>query len=368
MPFILNFLKSLFPFSDIEEFYLKDTAILIQGILEGYSQSISGIAEHSLVKIERTTLTRFLSKHEEFFKRMKEKLQALLFERGERTFVVDDTHLERKSRGIPYSKYIYEHSKGRYHMAQVLMTIGTFVEGEFTVMDMFFDKGDKSKNALLIDWLRRNGREGYTLISDSWYMHGQIVEACVRWFGMDMIGAVKSNLKFQGEKIGEKEHRIEFDKVVRIRGRLFKIHEEIGYSQSIRIPMKVVFNENENGKRMVMASSNLEMSGEEIIERYLSRWQIETYFQISKANLGLGKCKIRNEKAQENWMVILSIAYYLFEIVKTSLKLKKMKNVKSVLSNAIGYLRFLCEGISNRDYTRLNESFDIFIMSLALSP
>ena len=33
MPFILNFLKSFFPFSEMEGFYLKDISILIQGIL-----------------------------------------------------------------------------------------------------------------------------------------------------------------------------------------------------------------------------------------------------------------------------------------------------------------------------------------------
>ena len=180
MPFILNFLKSLFPFSDTEEFYLKDTAILIQGILEEYSQSISLIAEHSLIEIHRTTLSRFLSEHDEFWKEMKKRFQGLLFDKGEKTLVVDDTHLERKSKNIPYSKYIYDHSKGRYHTAHVLMAIGTFVEGKFTLIDMLFDKGDKSKNDLLVEWLRENGKKGYTLIADSWYTHGQIVESCVQ--------------------------------------------------------------------------------------------------------------------------------------------------------------------------------------------
>ena len=37
-------------------------------------------------------------------------------------------------------------------------------------------------------------------------------------------------------------------------------------------------------------------------------------------------------------------------------------------SSAISYMGFLCKGISNSDYARLNESFDIFIMSSGLSP
>lgn len=87
MPFILNFLKSFFPFSEIEEFYLKDMAILIQGILQGKLQ-ISRIAESSMVKIHRTTLSRFLSDHDEFFKEIKVRFQALLLKRSTKTLVV----------------------------------------------------------------------------------------------------------------------------------------------------------------------------------------------------------------------------------------------------------------------------------------
>lgn len=366
MPFILNFLKSFFPFSEIEEFYLKDMAILIQGILQGKLQ-ISRIAESSMVKIHRTTLSRFLSDHDEFFKEIKVRFQALLLKKSTKTLVVDDTHLERKSKDIPYSKYVYDHAKKRYHIAQVLLTIGTFVEGKFTVTDMLFSEG-KSKNDMLIDWLRENGKEGYTLIADSWYSHGQIVESCVKWFGMDMIGAVKSNLKFEGKKIGFKEKEIAFDKEVKIKGHLFKIHEEIGYFQSIRVPMKVVFNEDENGKRMAVAASNLELNGKEILEMYLSRWSIETYFQVAKSGVGLGKCRIRNKKAQDNWMTVLSIAYFLFETIKALLEIEQIKDVKEILLDAMAEMRILRKGLLFENYSRLNSSFDEFIMNGGLSP
>ena len=92
----------------MEEFYLKNMAILIQGILKGYSQSISAIAEHSLIKIHRTTLSRFLNEHDEFWKEMKKRFQVLLFDKGEKTLVVDETHLERKwsSSAISYMRFL----------------------------------------------------------------------------------------------------------------------------------------------------------------------------------------------------------------------------------------------------------------------
>ena len=94
----------------MEEFYLEDMAISIQGILEGYSQSISAIAEHSLIKIHRTTLLRFLNEHDEFWKEMKKRFQVLLFDKGEKTLVVDDTHLERKSKvsRVPFGTHYFD--------------------------------------------------------------------------------------------------------------------------------------------------------------------------------------------------------------------------------------------------------------------
>ena len=49
-----------------------------------------------MIKIHRTTLSRFLNEHDEFWKEMKKRFQVLLFDKGEKTLVVDDTHLERK--------------------------------------------------------------------------------------------------------------------------------------------------------------------------------------------------------------------------------------------------------------------------------
>ncbi len=74
----------------------------------------------------------------------------MLFKKSTKTLVVDDTHLERKSKDMPYSKYVHDHAKKRYHIAQVLLTIRTFVGGKFVVTDMLFSE-EKSKNDMLID-------------------------------------------------------------------------------------------------------------------------------------------------------------------------------------------------------------------------
>ena len=131
--------------------------------------------------------------------------------------------------------------------------------------------------------------------------------------------------------------------------------------------MKVVFNEDENGKRMAVAASNLELSGKDI-EMYLSRWSIETYFQVTKAGFDLGKCRIRNKKAQDNWMIVLSIAYFLFETIKALLEIEEIKDVKEVLFDAMAEMRILCKGLLLENYSRLNSSFDEFIMNGGLSP
>ncbi len=57
--------------------------------------------------------------------------------------------------------------------------------------------------------------------------------------------------------------------------------------------MKVVFNEDENGKRMAVAASNLELNGKEILEMYLSRWSIETF---SGCQIGIWSWKMQDKK------------------------------------------------------------------------
>ena len=91
------------------------------------------------------------------------------------------------------------------------------------------------------------------------------------------------------------------------------MHETISEVHSFRISMKLVVCENESGKRLALISTDLSMSAIEIVETYLERWNIETYFKSAQQDFGLGKCKLKTDLRQQNWMILIKLAYLIFK-------------------------------------------------------
>ncbi len=67
-------------------------------------------------------------------------------------------------------------------------------------------------------------------------------------------------------------------------------------------------------------------------------------------------------------MTVLSIAYFLFETIKALLEIEQIKDVKEILLDAMAEMRILRKGLLFENYSRLNSSFDEFIMNGGLSP
>ncbi len=51
-----------------------------------------------------------------------------------------------------------------------------------------------------------------------------------------------------------------------------------------------------NEKRITLVSTDLKMSGEEIVKSYMSRWKIEVFFKNAKRRFNLGDCTLRSKK------------------------------------------------------------------------
>jgi len=68
----------------------------------------------------------------------------------------------------------------------------------------------------------------------------------------------------------------------------------------------------------------MRLSSEMIIRYYSLRWSIEAFFKFAKQNLSLSKCQIRSEQAQKHDMILVSIAYLIFndlmEMIQTNQK------------------------------------------------
>ncbi len=80
-----------------------------------------------------------------------------------------------------------------------------------------------------------------------------------------------------------------------------------------QFPLKVVFVSKKGHRQdyLVLATTNLAMRPEEIIQLYGRRWQIETYFKAAKQYLALNRSQIQSYDGQCGYIAVTMITYDL---------------------------------------------------------
>ena len=83
--------------------------------------------------------------------------------------------------------------------------------------------------------------------------------------------------------------------------------------QGHAFPLKLVFAPNlGKGKQyLVLASTNVSLHPEEIVQLYGRRWQIETYFKTAKQYLALDKSQIQSYDGQYGYIAVTALTYDL---------------------------------------------------------
>ena len=367
-------------FRDSEDFYLNDLLALVQGIISKRHSSISSMSKDTLIDLSHTTLTRFINERAQFWSKLDKEIMTRTLERfkSEPTLlVVDDTQLPRKSEKIPFVTKAYDHCENKFQNAQVVLTIGSVSGGTFLPLEMLFSnvKGTSSeqqltKNDQLIQWLKDNAKKikCSTLLGDSWFTHSYVVEAAVKWYGMKFIGSIRGSYICHNTKTGfigkiskyvEGLSESEFE-CVEINGEKIYIHEVMVEIQDFRFPMKMVVCKNESVRQIVLVSTDISMSGIEIVSTYLERWDIETYFKSAKQEFNLGKCKLRTESGQRHWMILIKIAYLIFKEHMEYLKkhMVSKQDVFNIIQNALSCLSSDQIDVKS-DYDLLETNFQI---------
>ena len=357
-------------FSSIEAFYLKDILILIQGILELGHHSISSIARDPLNKVAHTTLTRFFNGNPNFWKNLEKLIQKVILSTSSEKMilVVDDTQLARRSKKIPFTTPTYDHNQKRYCQAQVLLTVGRVSDGFFPLEMMFSNSnGGPTKIERLIDWLKENEIRDAVLLGDSWYTNSHVIESCKLWFGITFIGKVRGNLLFKTEdsiiRVSHYQNSVyDFSEEVVIRDRTVRFHQRVVRFKSVRVPLKIVVAELDDGRRTTLISSDTELSSEDIFLYYLHRWSIESYFKTAKQHFSLGKAGLSTEDGHKHWIILVILAYLIFNdlqrfiLEKTKSETKRYK-VFETIQRAISMLRSLLLEQVKIDFHLLDSCF-----------
>ena len=65
----------------------------------------------------------------------------------------------------------------------------------------------------------------------------------------------------------------------------------------------------------VFMSTSTELSTQEILDAYVTRWKIETFFRECKQKLAFDKCQLRKQRGIERMWLILSLVYYFCCVV-----------------------------------------------------
>lgn len=130
------------------------------------------------------------------------------------------------------------------------------------------------------------------VVFDSWYASKKILKR-LHGYNWQFVCQIKKNRKFNGVQL-----------------KLYKKHPYWMEQGTIDGNLKVLIVRH--GKKY-FAANTLELSKKEILNRYKTRWTIETMFRILHDKLGLGECQARSLQAQTAHIHLCLMSFILLE-------------------------------------------------------
>ena len=310
---------------------------LLTGIIVCNNQTITGINGSFVERNDQSSLNRFLTQSNWSEEKLNEKRLMLLQEKDMEwkksgCISIDDVLIEKTGKKIVGIGKLFDHSKGRYVVAQQLVT-SHYVDSEkhYPIQFLQYFKreskdaskyGFKSKIDLacnLVDDAIKRDIPARVFLFDSWYLCKQLTNH-IKSYGRNWIGAVKSNRKiligeryvqikdfaetldrndFREIEMGDKKYWV-FTKCVRM-SKLGKVRIVIAY-------------EDDFEEAIYLATNVLYWEGKKILKLYSRRWSIETFYRDAKQHLGFGDCQLRSYKGIRRYWYLVFLAYSLLKL------------------------------------------------------
>jgi hypothetical protein len=274
------------------------------------------------------------------------RIAPLTDEKRVNVFIVDDTVYERdRSKTVELLSRVYDHSKKIFVRGFRLLTLGwsdgnTFIPVNFSLLASA-DAKNRFQEAHLMDrrtcgYRQRqlavgtapaammemirsavaSGLSASYVLFDSWFSTPPNILA-VKEAKLDVIAMVKKTSKvlyrFKDQMLSVTKI---FSQKPKRRGRsryLLSVEAEIcsrDGEQSIPVQLVFVRNRNKRKEYLVLVSTDLSLSEEEIIRLYGKRWNIEVFFKACKSLLRLTKeCQSISYDAMITWVAIVFTRY-----------------------------------------------------------
>ena len=271
--------------------------------------------------------------------------------------VIDDTLTLRSSKKAPGSQIHHQHGNkpnlAAYVRGQCWVSLAMIVRrshgSEFTALPMLSRLIPSASNTgklvaarVLIRCMHHlfNGIKVHILV-DSWYMRRPFIEPMLAK-GFDVLGQVRIDTRLYDEpptrKPGQRGRtRIYGDKYLPERVRRLRANvttlKLYGKEQVVRYKTKLVLAKFLGGRKVravwcefqdkqghwkspcLLLSTDIELSAEQVIERYARRWTIETMFNQLKLSWGLRQAWQQTRQTLHRWVHLTSIGYGLIQLL-----------------------------------------------------
>ncbi len=311
----------------------------------GCKGKVSHISENCFNTTHRTSIGRFLSEstwNKDYVLRAMQnfaikRIWDLSRTTGEPIYVIIDDTISEKT--IPSSRakspmelcgFHQSHTKNKtvygHQIVGVLLQCGDItIPYELPLYDkkQYDSKGNKISKIMIaiktISSLPKPPRQGYVL-ADSWYSAEKIIKASLK-NGFQYVGALKTNRVIYpkdcrlSQKINGYAQMIDKDQfhLVTVNGHsyyIFRYQGKINGFKSVTILISYPKNAFHNTNALkAFITTDVNLSDNELLQRYKCRWTIETFFRQNKMELNLDKYQIRSSKSIKRYLIIIQLAY-----------------------------------------------------------
>ena len=294
-----------------------------------YMQMKTGTYEENFSK---NTIYRFLNNARTNWQRFTVLLSAgiirgfmkpLTDEKRKDVFIVDDSLFDRsRSKKVELLARVFDHCSMKYRSGFRMLTLGwsdgnSFVPVSYSLLSAAEDKNllcgaghcdgrslagrrrnqsRRKATDVMVELIHSAQRAGITagyVLFDSWFSAPKTIITLKKQEHLDAIAMMKKSktkYTYQGEKLNVKEI---YNRNKKRRGcsrYLLSVLVDVEKDNE-SIPAKLVYVRNKGNRKdyLVLISTDIQLSEEEIIRIYGKRWDIEVFFKACKSYLNLVK-------------------------------------------------------------------------------
>lgn len=327
---ITDFLSCTDPLDEFDSLSYHQTQhakTYVTGLAAASSKTVTGIAREVLPAGSDRALNKFITEYNWDEDKLNHERLEELQNHGETRWskdgyiVIDDSVLQRTGKELPGAGSFYDHSEGKPVWGQNLVyAFYTDHKTSYPLAFRQYEKADDDEEdveatkyelaqEIITELEDEIGVPAATYLFDSWFAHGSELIKHVESHRKDWIGPLRSNrqVTYDGEEkrvdalaesIDTEEREID-DEVYNIWTKTLPV-SKLGEVR-LAITEKEVDEDEENPVKY-LATNKIDAPSAHIIRSYSKRWRIETFFEDSKGDLGLGGCEVRDsDGASRHW-------------------------------------------------------------------